>query len=178
MVQLHLVEEDALAGARVSPDALRALTDAQPELGPLAGHPGIRAGLLNDRPLVSMEELLPGDVDALAEVAHVHQFLALERLDDLLVEHLADLATVQQRSLALILGRDHTEEKLAKRPAGEVRALVVEEDHLVVGVGRRVVDPLAGLLGREVSVLAEQLTGNRGSDGRERRSAGERKAAE
>ena len=94
-MQLHLVEEDRLAGTRVSPHALRTLADSQPELGPLAGHPGVRAGLFHGSLVVGVEEVLPRYVDALGEVAHVHQAPALERLHDLVVEHLVDLAAVQ-----------------------------------------------------------------------------------
>src|SRR5437879_665474 len=59
-----------------------------------------------------------------------------------------------------------------------MRALVVEEDRLVPGIRRGVIDPLTGLLGRKVSVLSEQLTGNRGCDNLELGRACERKAAE
>ena len=95
VMQLHLVEEDPLARTRMHPDALRALANAQPELGPLAGHPGIRAGLFNGSLVVGLEELLPWHVDALGEVAHIHQAPVLERLHDLFVERLVDLAAVQ-----------------------------------------------------------------------------------
>ena len=79
---------------------------------------------------------LPGNlahrhVHALGEVADVHELFALECVHDLLVELRVDLAAVQHRTLAALGRRHDAEEELAQGPAREVRALVVEQDHLV-----------------------------------------------
>src|ERR1700722_18487306 len=176
MVKLHLVEEQALTGAGVRAHALRELANAQSELGPLAAHPRLGARLLDGRFVFGVEEVLPRHIHALGEVANVHQILALELLHDLFVELLVDLATVQEGGLTLFLRGHHTEEELTQRPAGKVRALVVKEDRLVRRVGRGVVDPLAGLLRREGSLLREKTRRARRGGPLELWSADEREA--
>ena len=51
-------------------------------------------------------------------------------------------------------------EELAHRPRRQMRALVVEEDHLVRRIRSRAVDLLARRLRRQVSVLGEELAGD------------------
>src|SRR5581483_10783892 len=85
---------------------------------------------------------------------------------------------VEQRGGAAGRGGAHAEEELPHRPRGEVRALVVEEDHLVRRIWRGAVHLLARRLGRQVSILGEELSCNCARDALELRRSGEPEAAE
>src|SRR6478672_2740912 len=101
VVDLHLVEEHLLERLRVLHGPLRPVDHAQPAVGaPLEIAPGVAAHLLHLRLVRRVEELLPRRVDALREVAHVHESLRAERLDDLRVDVLQHFTRVEHRRAA------------------------------------------------------------------------------
>src|SRR5581483_4661543 len=65
VMQLNLVEEELLAGARMRDHGGRHLSNSQAVAGgPLAGHAGLGAHLLDFSAVTRVEEVLPRHVDA------------------------------------------------------------------------------------------------------------------
>src|SRR5262249_13635687 len=120
-----------------------------------------RAPFLDARPVPGPEELLPGDVDAGREVADVAESLLDEPRADLAREARVNAAAIDERRLAPRVRGLQAEEEEVPRPARLMRALVVEEDLPVGGVGRRAVDLRFHPFARQVPVVREERRARR-----------------
>lgn len=81
MEQVGLVEPHMLAGARVGGHGLAHLARAKLAVGlPLAGDTGLAAEALDRGAVRRAKHLLPGDIQAVTVVAHVHHLLHREAL--------------------------------------------------------------------------------------------------
>ncbi len=124
MVELHLIEEHAVAGLRMNDDCGRGVLDAQVACcGPFARHSTLGTGALDDAAIVGLEEVLPADVDSGHEVTDVRQSFALELLEDRGIEQLQHLAAIEDGRGAPFLGNNDGEEELPQREARQVRAI-------------------------------------------------------
>ncbi len=155
VVQLHLVEERLLAGQRVG-DHRRA---ARAGLERVRVEPGEvdalgPAARLHGRAILGVEEPAPVDVEALREGADVDQPQALEAVGDRRRQLPVQRAAVDDGRRAAHRRRLLAEEPLLARPGMQVAALVVVEDHLPLGVGRRAVGVLPALVLGQVAVPA------------------------
>src|SRR4051794_13587263 len=120
-MELHLVEEEHLAGLGVAEYRAAPLHDAQIVLAPpLAGSAGVAACFFDYRAVLGSEEALPAHIQALAEVANVHEPLLFELTAYLGIETLVHLAAVHHRSGATLPGNGEAEKVDAAGPRGQV----------------------------------------------------------
>src|SRR5271157_5517080 len=93
MVQLHLVEKGKLARHRMAQHRAATLTNPQVVVAnPFTGDSLLPALFLDSRAVISLKEMLPAHVEAVSEVADVHQALLLELLANLGFKPVVDLA--------------------------------------------------------------------------------------
>src|SRR6516164_10561376 len=99
-------------------DRPAALLDSQIVLAyPFTNKALLMAGFFHNCAISSLEKVLPADVEAVTEVAHIHQAEVFKLFTNHRVELLVHLATINDRRAATFLGRDHAEEANARGPA-------------------------------------------------------------
>src|SRR5438067_13310088 len=94
-MELNLVEEDLLSALGMASDRLTNLAHSQAVFaGPLASHACLGACGFDFMAIICVEELLPADIEAGREVAHIHQALLFKPLQDRGVHAAGDFATI------------------------------------------------------------------------------------
>ena len=107
---------------------------------PLRDETLLGAGRFDYGTIFRLEETLPAHVEAVGEVAHVHQSHVFEFFADYRIELFVNFAAIYDRRTAAFLRGNHAEEADSRRPRVHVRALVVVEDRLVLRVWSRGID--------------------------------------
>src|SRR5206468_150950 len=99
--QLHLIEEDFLAGLGMSDDRRTYLTRAQIiSICPLEIDFCPAAVVFDRRPVVGVKEVLPAHIQTIGKVAHVPQAFLLEAFPYSRLHQLINLPTIDDRRFA------------------------------------------------------------------------------
>src|ERR1043166_7757377 len=100
-MQLNLIEEDHLTGLWMLDDCRAKLLNTQTVVVlPLEVDRSLAAVLFYFRSLISLEEVLPTDVQPIGEVANVHQSLLLESIAHARIHLFIDLPAIDDWRLA------------------------------------------------------------------------------
>src|SRR6185437_5308791 len=124
---------------------------------PLSNESLLGAGIFNDSAVFRLEEALPTDVEAVGEIAHVHQTEIFEFFPDGGIQLLIDPAAIHDRRAPAFFRGNHAKEADARRPGVHVRTFVVVEDGFVCRIRRRGVDLAGDALTWKVAIFRVDL---------------------
>src|SRR6266700_2949130 len=141
--------------------AAAALPDAQAIFSvPFGNETLLPACFLHYGAVLGRKETLPAYIQAVREIANVHESEVFKLFPDCRIELLVNLAAVNDRRATAFFRGDHAEETDSRRPGVHVRTLVVVENRFVFRIRSGSVDLSRNTFARQVSIFGVNLVVN------------------